>query len=87
MFKLNPITGRLDLVGGGDVIAQQSISEVTFITTLTLSASAEFSVFGDSSFSVVDGLLSAVQTFIQSITINSSGEMIIGNSSSIEVIQ
>lgn len=87
MFKFNPLTGKLDLVGGGDTVVQATTDETTFITTLQLMASAELTVSGESSFRIIDGLASVVQTFIQSITISSSGEMTIGNSSSIEVIQ
>lgn len=80
MFKFNPITGKLDLVGDGSATLE---IENTLINTLNVSG--DFTIDGDSSIRIINAITSANNTIIQSVTINSDGELIIGSSSTLEV--
>jgi hypothetical protein len=83
-FKLNPITGKLDLVGESST-TPLVIDESENTLLNVLSVSGDFTIDGDSSIRIKNVITTANNYIIQTVTINSDGELIIGSSSTLEV--
>lgn len=81
-FKFNPLSGKLDIGGQGDVIVAPTVDpETTFLNELRV---GELTVKGNSSVKIVNSS-SPSHMVLNSVTITSDGYLEILNSLSIEV--
>lgn len=81
-FKFNPLSGKLDIGGQGDVIVAPTVDpETTFINEMRV---GDLTVQGNSSVKIVNSS-SPSHIVLSSVTITSDGYLEILNSLSIEV--